>query len=271
MRTHFFTPVHVITAIAVTLLFISCGKHDVNPDCYPQLCRIETVSGHDGDVEIMNVITYNSVGNPIRRTRSDLGTGRENESYRYDAQNRLTDQILYYDSDAYGEFFWEWHRFKYDAAGNISFDSTYLIGRIGDHPLPFELANTIITTTEFKYDHKHRIIEERAFIEGQPWFMKEYIYDGEQNLSKKIVSSGPQLEVKDTAHYASYDQKINYLNTHKIWQFFSRDYSLHNITQAVSYNKYGLPLKFRPGNKGRRTYFIDDIQYIDMDITYKCK
>lgn len=271
MRTHFLTTTLVITTVTILLMCAACSRHDVDPDCYPQLCRIETLSGHDPyGTESINTITYNSVGNPIRRTRSDLGTGRENESYRYDAQNRLTDQILYYESDAYGEFFWEWHRFKYDAAGNISFDSTYLIGRIGDHPLPFELSNTIITTAAFKYDHKNRLIEEQAFIEGQPWYVKKYFYDAEQNLSKKVALSGPSQEITDTTYYGAYDKKISYLATHKIWQFLTRDYSLHNVIPAVRYNKYGLPLQFRLGNKGRHIYFLDT-EFIDMDITYKCK
>lgn len=261
----------VLTAVAV--LLTSCGKHDVIPDCGAPFCQIQSVSGFDAltQVNSTSTIDYNAAGNPIRRTRSDVSTGSENEQYRYDKLNRLTDQITYYDSGNYGDFFWEWHRFKYDNQGRIYMDSVYMIGTIGDHPLPFPQAPTQHYYIFFEYDTKGRVIKERLYFENNdPWAIREYTYDSRQNLVRKITTSVSYPENSDTTYFPPYDNKVNYLRTNKVWQFLTKDYSQNNTIPAVSYNKYGLPEKFRPGNKFGNTYFLD-VQYADLDITYKCK
>lgn len=273
MRTNLTTSIHAI-ATAITLLLSACGKHDITPDCGAPLCQIQKLEGYDVVLQQThtNTIEYNAAGNPILRLRSNLGTGSENESYRYDAKNRLTDQITHYNtSEEYGELFWEWHRFKYDAQNRIYMDSTYHIGLIGDNPLPHPTGPRIVVITQFEYDHKGRIIKETAvFDDGRPWYVKAYIYDHRQNLVKKVTIN-PATGSADTAYYKSYDNKINYLRTNKVWQFLNRDYSENNPIAAVSYNKYGLPLKFRPDSKtGGQTYFLD-VVFSDLDITYKCK
>jgi hypothetical protein len=270
MRTFLVFPLYVIAA-AVTLMLSSCGKHDITPDCGAPFCQIETLDGFDSNTQghSISTIEYNAAGNPILRSRSDLGTGNENESYRYDAHNRLTDRITHYKEHGYGDFFWEWHRFKYDHLGRIYLDSVYNIGLIGDHPLPHPVGPRIIFLLYFEYDYKGRVVKEKAFFEdGRPWYVRDYIYDRRQNLEKKILTYEGS---SDTVRYSTYDNKINYLRTNKVWQFLTRDYSENNSIPAVSYNKYGLPLVFSPGNKaGRRTYFLD-VEYTDLKITYKCK
>ncbi|MCF6405748.1 hypothetical protein L3C95_22815 [Chitinophaga filiformis] len=270
------TPIHVLTAVTVTLLLSACGKHDVRPDCGAQLCQIQKLEGYDEVLQYTNTntIEYNAVGNPVLRLRSDVGTGSENESYRYDNKNRLTDQILHYNTkEQYGDVFWEWHRFKYDNRNRIYLDTFYSIGIIGDHPLPLPVHSPVVEylIIHFEYDHKDRIIKETAnYSDGRPWYVRLYTYDHRQNLVKKIAFS-PSSGYADTTYYASYDNKVNYLRTNKVWQFLNRDYSENNPIAAVSYNKYGLPLQFRPNSKtGGRTHFLD-VTYSNLDITYQCK
>lgn len=274
MRTNLTTAVHVITAAAVTLLLSACGKHDVTPDCGAPLCQIQKLEGYDENSQQANIntIEYNAAGNPILRLRSNVGTGNENESYRYDTKNRLADQITHHNTrEEYGELFWEWHRFKYDNKNRIYMDSVYNIGIIGDNPLPHPTGPRFVVITHFEYDHKGRIIKETAnYDDGHPWYVKVYIYDNRQNLAKKVTINPPTGHA-DTTYYGPYDNKINFLRTNKVWQFLNRDYSENNQIAAVTYNKYGLPLKFRPdGKTGGRTVFLDVI-YSDLDITYKCK
>ncbi|PWV50499.1 hypothetical protein [Chitinophaga sp. S165] len=274
MRTNFTISIHAIAGI--TLLLSACGKHDVTPDCGAPLCQIQQLEGYDEIVHeaSINTIKYNAAGNPILRLRSNVGTGNENESYRYDAKNRLTDQITHYNTkEEYGELFWEWHRFKYDNRNRIYLDSFYSIGLIGDNPVVFPPHGPALDylIIRFEYDHKDRIIRETSnFSDGQPWYVRTYIYDNRQNLIK-TVNAHPSSGYVDTTYFDTYDNKVNYLRTNKVWQFLSRDYSENNPIAAVNYNKYGLPLKFRPDIKtGGRTHFLD-IVYSDLDITYKCK
>lgn len=275
MHTNLTNSFYVITAAAVTLLLSACGKHDITPDCGAPLCQIQQLEGYDEVLQQAhtNTIKYNAAGKPILRLRSNVGTGNENESYRYDAKNRLTDQITHYGTDTaqYGDLFWEWHRFKYDNLNRIYMDSIYNIGLIGDNPLPHPTGPRYHVITHFEYDYKGRIIKETAnFGDGQPWYVKVYIYDTRQNLVKK-VSTYPPTGYADTTYYGPHDNKVNYLRTNKVWQFLSRDYSENNSMAAISYNKYGLPLQFTPNSKtGGRTYFLD-VVFSDLDITYKCK
>ncbi len=267
-------PIHALTAAAVTLLLSACGKHDIKPDCGAPLCQIQKLEGYDDVLQQThtNTIEYNAAGNPILRLRSNVATGNENESYRYDTKNRLTDQITHYNtSEVYGDLFWEWHRFKYDSQNRIYMDSVYNIGLIGNNPLPHPVGVGFITITHFEYDYKGRIIKETAnFDDGRLWYVKVYIYDSQQNLVKKVTVN-PSSGNADTTYIGSHDNKVNYLRTNKVWQFLNRDYSENNPMAAVTYNKYGLPLKFRPDSKtGRHTYFLD-VVFSDLDITYKCK
>lgn len=273
MQTRLFFSAQLMIAVAVTVLLSACGKHDVIPDCGAPFCQIQKLEGYDESLQqaSTNTIEYNAAGNPVLRLRSDVGTGNENESYRYDAKNRLTDQITNYGTGEYGDLFWEWHRFKYDNQNRIYMDSVYNIGIIGDNPLPHPSGPKFVIITHFEYDYKGRIIKETSnYDDGQPWYVKVYTYDSRQNLVKKVstyVSSG----YADTTYYGPHDNKISYLRTNKVWQFLNRDYSENNSMAAVAYNNYGLPLKFRPNSKtGGRTYFLD-VVYSNLDITYKCK
>jgi hypothetical protein len=274
MHTNLTTSIHVITAAVVTLLLSACGKHDITPDCGAALCQIQQLEGYDESLQrtSTNTIEYNAAGNPILRLRSDMGTGNENESYRYDNKTRLTDQITHYNTaEVYGDLFWEWHRFKYDNQNRIYMDSVYNIGIIGDNPMPHFTGIRYHIITHFEYDHKGRIIKETSnYDDGQPWYVKIYIYDNRQNLAKRVTIN-PSSGYADTTYYGPHDNKINYLRTNKVWQFLNRDYSENNPMAAVTHNKYGLPLQFRPDSKtGGRTYFLD-VVYSNLDITYKCK
>ncbi|UPK71296.1 hypothetical protein [Chitinophaga filiformis] len=274
MHTCLSTSIHAITTAAVILLLSSCGKHDITPNCEAPLCQIQQLEGYDVVLQQThtNTIEYNAAGNPVLRLRSNVGTGSENESYRYDSHNRLTDQITHYNTkEEYGDLFWEWHRFKYDNQNRIYMDSVYNIGIIGDNPLPHPTGVGLINITYFEYDYKGRVIKETSYFDdGRLWYTKAYVYNNKQNLVEKGTTYG-NSGYTDTTHYGPHDNKVNYLRTNKVWQFLNRDYSENNPIAALTYNKYGLPLKFRPDSKnGGRTYFLD-VVFSDLDITYKCK
>ncbi|WP_149695097.1 hypothetical protein [Chitinophaga sp. CF418] len=82
-----------------------------------------------------------------------------------------------------------------------------------------------------------------------------------------LGSLGPSL---DSIYYRSYDNKVNFLRTNKVWQLLTRDYSENNTRNAVTYNKYGLPLQFPDDPKGKTVLFLDTY-LTNVKITYKYK
>ncbi|MBW8684253.1 hypothetical protein [Chitinophaga rhizophila] len=273
MRTHPAVSLHAAMGMAILCLFTACGKTDVPPHGSASFCQIEKVEGTDyiNSWTSNSTIEYNSAGNPVLRTRSDVATGNENERYRYDARNRLTDQITGYGRMEQGEDYWEWHRFKYQGNSDRPYmDSFYLVGIIGEHPIPRPGAPFLRMTVRFEYDAKGRIIKESSFDEnGTQWNQATYEYNSQGNLERQITVYNEHGTI-DTVYYPRYDNKINFLRTNKVWQFLTRDYSQNNTFPADSYNKYGLPLQFASANRGTRKFFLD-VEYTDLKITYKCK
>jgi hypothetical protein len=274
MRTSLTFSFHAIIAVTFLCLLSSCGKTDITPDCGAPLCQILTVEGNNAwwGGSIINTITYNKAGNPILRTRSDVATGNENETYRYDTKQRLTDQILHYEDGSYGASFREWHRFKYHNHQDRPYlDSFYNNGTIGDHPIPFPFLPPLIILIHYDYDAGGRLVEERAFYtDGDRWYRKQYLYNSAKNLVKLAYTYGNSDETADTTYYGPYDNKINFLRTNKVWQFLTKNYSENNTQTAVSYNKYGLPLQFSDNSHGRPVSFLD-ADLTGAKITYKCK
>ncbi|MBW8684254.1 hypothetical protein [Chitinophaga rhizophila] len=264
---------HVFIAASMLCVLASCGKTDFPPDCGAPLCQIETYVGNSEweEGQVVNTFTYNSAGNPILRTRSDVATGNENETYRYDAKNRLTDQILHYEDGSYGAEFREWHRFKYQGNSDRPYmDSFYTNGFIGAHPIPYPFHPMMLIVIYFDYDHAGRLIGEKSFYEDNyAWYEKTYIYNSANNLAKQtynLVNFG----YKDTIYYRLYDDKVNFLRTNKVWQLLTRNYSENNVKTASNYNKYGLPLRFPADNTELVVPFLD-ADLSDITITYKCK
>lgn len=273
MRTSLNSTIHAMVAAATLCLLVSCGKTDITPDCGAPLCQIQTLEGNDEwSGHVVNTLTYNNAGNPILRSRSDVATGNENETYRYDHKQRLTDQILHYEDGSYGATFREWHRYKYHNNQDRPYlDSMYYNGTIGDHPIPIPFVTQLRILIHFEYNTAGQLIEENAFYDdGVRWYKKQYTYNSAKNLTKLAVAYGSGGEFPDTLYYGPYDNKINFLRTNKVWQLLTRNYSENNVQTAVTYNKYGLPIQFPNNTKGRRVSFLDhDLN--EVKITYKCK
>ena len=274
MRTSLNATFHAMIAGAILCLLAACGKTDITPDCGAPFCQIQSVEGDNywWAGHVVNTLTYNKAGNPILRTRSDLATGNENETYRYDTKQRLTDQILHYENGGYGGDFREWHRFKYHNSQDRPYmDSLYINGTIGEHPIPFPFLPPLLIVIYFNYDAKGRMIEESSFYaDGAVWYNKKYLYNNANNLEKLASSWYSTGGVADTTYYGPYDNKVNFLRTNKVWQLLTRNYSENNTRTAVTYNKYGLPLQFPNDPKGKEVSFLD-ADLTNMKITYKCK
>jgi len=274
MRTRLNSTFLVIITGTILCLLTSCHKTDITPDCGAPLCQIQTFEGDDDwwEGHVINTLTYNKAGNPILRTRSDVATGNENEGYRYDAKQRLSDQILHYADGAYGTDFREWHRFKYHNNEDRPYmDSLYINGTIGDHPIPYPFLPPVIIVIYFNYDTKGRLIEENSFYtDGAAWYKKKYLYNSANNLEKLAASWNPTGSRVDTTYYGPYDNKVNFLRTNKVWQLLTRNYSENNTQTAITYNNFGLPLQFPNDSKGRTVLFLD-ADLTNAKITYKCK
>jgi hypothetical protein len=263
MNTHLSLPISVIMASTVMFLYFACSKPETHPGSGAKCCQIQTLTGDNS----IGTITYNAAGNPTRRVRSDVSTGAENYLFRYDSQNRLTDQIGVYLDGNYGDDFFEWHRFKYDNQNRIIYDSIYVLGLIGDNPLPHPVATTIIVFRSFAYDSQKRIIKELYGYDSTNLLSTvKYYYNSQQNLEKKVLINSSYT---DTTYFGPYDNKVNLNKTNQVWQFLNRDYSLNNSTVATSYNKYGLPLKFYTSTKGSINFL--NVAYVNLEVAYKCK
>ena len=61
-----------------------------------------------------------------------------------------------------------------------------------------------------------------------------YQYDERGNLINPFPSGDP----------VTYDDKISFRRTNKIWMLIERNYSLNNVTGVSNYNEHSLPLSF---------------------------
>jgi hypothetical protein len=225
------------------LLFFGCEKFDDflnNDPLVVNTCRIESVYAPwadegNGPSITKGTFSYNAFGQPVSVLfKRDCWTGSPSSSYlfRYDAQNRLSDYIA-----ACGDFYDEWHVFKYNNKGLIVQDSGYYWGEMnGQHPSESDYED-LARSIEYTYDSKDRITRAITyfFIQDengipQPYFdTSNYVYNSDGNLNRPG---------------ATYDNKINICRTNKIWMFLHRDYSRNNYIPAFSYNEKGLPLAF---------------------------
>lgn len=167
--------------------------------------------------------TYNSLGDPVSITRSSgAHTGYPNYSFKYDYKKRLTDFIGPYNNNTTAEF---WHKYFYDAGGNIVLDSVYIFPGIANG-FPENAYSRRLTF--YTYDDYNRIIKDSTvFSEPYPAVVHTYVYDARGN---KVGST--------------YDNRVNINRTNKIWMFLNKDYSVNNPFTADAYNASGLPSSF---------------------------
>lgn len=168
---------------------------------------------------------YNEYDNPVIGLRSEIRTGAPNYFFKYDRFQRLTELIAAYGLTATGSGVETWTEYFYDAKGRIVKDSVWSFPEVvNGHPVKSLLST--VTISFYEYDSKDRIEKVTWLREGVEPYITQYSYDSKGN---KVG--------------ASYDNKLNYHATNKVWMFLARDYSVNNpLIGSYTYNKAGLPL-----------------------------
>jgi hypothetical protein len=183
-------------------------------------CRIKRITLRS-PAETINFV-YNSKGDPVTVTPSNIYTGHSKKAFYYDKKGRLIKMIGFYTGDDQYETL---HYYTYDNKNRITVDTIYYFG--------------VITTGAYygksisylKYDNLNRIATDSTVVLS-PFpniFPTHYTYNEAGNR---------------TNYTTSYDDKLNIHRTNKIWMFVDRDYSVNNPGIADSYSYYKLPLSF---------------------------
>jgi hypothetical protein len=193
------------------------------------------------DEEVIGTVEYDEAKNPISLTYNKEKAYLLYSRYMfYDSQNRLIQYKVMYDSSTEVED----HRYGY--SGDRIISDTGI----------FRLTGYIVVLSTFEYDEKGRIVVVNRKIidfEGSPdsWEQLEpviYQYDSNDNL---------------VDHNFSYDNKINFRRTNKVWMFIQRDYSRNNLEGATHYNEHGLPIRF--SNSKDPLFYTGSLISIDYD------
>jgi hypothetical protein len=251
--------------LMLCIVLHSCIK---SPDCTPNTpsCQIAQIKQTSSPVDSLTFV-YNSKGNPLSITRTQVGTSQPNFKFLYDHKNRLTDFYGVYDSP--NPYFDVWHRYHYDAKNRIISDTTFEFGLVGNGvPLPDQTNNgqlRVRNVSTYAYDQKDRIIKSTDTYGHDFLTIRTYTYNHEGNIANLSVQS--QFDPGTTTY--SYDDKINPRRTNAIWQFLDRDYSMNNSVEVAAYNIYGLPTVINVGSHGYGQFAI--IPLGDVEIRYTCR
>jgi len=230
-----FSTTHQLTFFIVIVLFLAaCQKlvdyveKKVKGDTEYRNCVIRQVTVTDAyspGQKVHYSFFYNALGDPIRVTNDQVGTGNPNMTFKYDKRNRLTELLRDYNNGSYET----WHKYIYNQKNQIVRDTQYVFGEIGPSgPLPVPNEFTLIT---YVYDAENRIIKDT------------YSFYSDGTLDFQFTENY-SYDVKGNRTGRSYDSKLSLLRTNKIWMFIARDYSLSNPFVATSYNEHKLPLSF---------------------------
>ncbi len=223
------TPSYLVKVIcALLLLYLqSCQKvldRILDPANGPQTkCAIAKIIRSEEDV---GTITYNAAGDPVTVTYTDQGYDYNWHYFKYDDHERLQE----YRVELQPGLDIELHRYAYD-------ESNRVIGDTGT----FMLTGYIVILSTFEYDSRNRIIKENQEIidieEGSTPSEIDpvsYQYDERGNLVNPFPPGDP----------VTYDDKISFRRTNKVWMLIERNYSLNNVTGVSGYNEHSLPLTF---------------------------
>ena len=197
------------------------------------------------------VVAYNTFGDPITITQlPSPGTGIPNYFFKYDKKRRLTELLGLYSGGYGGEV---WHKYFYENPGNsnIVLDSNYFFPRFENGIMIWYHS---ASATFFTYDKWGRIIKDSIIYQGGQYTMvNNYVYDANGNLSGYV-----------------YDNGSNINQTHPIWMFLNRNYSVNNPFIAQAYNSVGLPTRIKTGDATSYPlrFFIS---FRDATISYECQ
>jgi len=192
-------------------------------------CRIKHITGplygYDGIEEVIATVEYNKAENPISLTYNKERAYLLFSHYMtYDNLNRLQGYRVYFNVGDEVPIYD--HRYGYSGDRIVSDTSTG------------GLTGYIKILSTFEYDSKGRIVVENRKIidfEGSPdtWEkLDPIIYQYDSNDNKVL---GDEY---------TYDNKVNFRRTNKVWMFIMRNYSQNNLQGATDYNEHGLPVRF---------------------------
>jgi len=266
----------LLTLAVLVMMFtvLSCRKiivsnHDPRPLGLDTICRIETfnVTGYYGNADQYHAY-YNAAGYPDSLTDNNPvdGIGVPRFFFKYDSSNRLSDFISTeqpYASEG-GFFAIIWHRYTYLPTGLIS-DTTYTYAGDMRNPGPTNV-NDISSIRSYELDGQGRI-----FRIGTTWEYGE-VHDPALISTINYDVNG-NVPLSDTS--LTYDHKVNFFQTNKVWQFVFVDYSRNNVIKKDTsfvpvYNEFGLPLHLQNLNYGPSPFGNIWNTGLSLDISYAC-
>lgn len=253
---------YVIALLLIITFMNSCIKLvdylQQHPDAEVPGCAIRkmvTYTSYNGIKESRTTdFTYNAYGDPVSITVSSTGTGNPNRQFRYNSKRQLTDYIGAYTNGT----FQYWTTYVY-TGDRITRDTTFIFGTLGTRPTGYY----DYYLTEYEYDSYNRITKVVSVSHsGGGGIGSTYTYGADGNL----------------VNGETYDNKVNFRRTNKIWMFLERNYSVNNAKPGMSYNSNQLPLTIQAPcyitPAGCETVVYDSFLGIDYQkavLTYSCK
>lgn len=192
----------------------------------------------------IGTVTYNAAGNPLTVKYNTQGYDNNWHYFKYDDHEKLIE----YRVELEPGLDIETHRYAYDAKNRAITDTG-----------TFRLTGYIVVLSTFEYDSRNRIIKENKEVidieEGSEPFEIDpviYEYDSTGNLVNPFPPGDP----------VSYNNKVSFRRTNKVWMLIERNYSLNNVSGVSNYNDHSLPLTFE-----NPVWFLGTSI---TGITYKC-
>ena len=210
-------------------------------------CRIKHITSQlSDDEEVIATVEYNEAENPISLTYNKERAYLLFSHYMtYDNLNRLQGYRVYFNVGDEVPVYE--HRYGYSGDRIVTDTSTG------------GLTGYIKILSTFEYDSKGRIVVENRKIidfEGSP--------DTWEKLDP-IISQYDSNDNKVLGDEYTYDNKVNFRRTNKVWMFILRNYSKNNLGGASDYNEHGLPVRF----DNSRDYLFDTGPLISIE--YDCQ
>jgi hypothetical protein len=256
-------------AIPACLLFIcGCQKSGGLPvqEEIANLCSIKRISFQlTQEYSNRDTITffYDRLGRPDSSTRTYVNTGSPRYLFRYDRRGNLQDFIGAYNNGA-AEF---WTRFTYSEDNRTVWDTTYsLVDQYKIWP-PVGVSALMIPGPVRTYDAEGRLIQTFSpYI--PPIVFDDSVYTGQY----ENITYDARGDAQVGGIPISYDDKINYHRTNKVWMFLDDQYSVNNPFLIDAYNTYELPVKFNfnINEYSSLNRILFDLTYPDVVIDYDC-
>jgi hypothetical protein len=266
-----------LVALLILPALSSCRKvYDYirdHPDAHDTLCRVTklNVRGALGNEDEFT-ISYNAKGDPISILDSGPpnNNGNEDQYFRYDGHNRLTDFINTFIGTNVA--FW-WHKYAYPRKGFIT-DTVFEYTGRSDGPAPVASGPGLQSILGYTLDSRDRITKVWTLSldpHEPPQFNRDVVYDANGNLP-----------LSNPIFY--YDDKVNVYRTNKVWQFVYQNYSRNNVLRPTTpdnplyppypppppYNEFGLPLYLQTIAAPNVANFNESNINPTMVITYAC-